>query len=370
MAMCLPFVNVLADSTLRVENTNFLLRQPDIYNTTDYTYDYNRLRLRYDYVDDAGFFATAIGDGVNYLGAAYTQSPDFEYVSLVQPDIPFKTATVVHPYNGGAAYAKLHRLYGGVERGRHRVSVGVQKISMGVGRIWTPTDLYNSKNSYALEPDEVFGVLACDYTYALSDLSTLEAVASMRRDHTMKYAGRYKGYLEIADVGIDLIHSVETDMIGYELEGNLFSTGAEWRSEGGWYRNTPMDAEFFQGILGVDYGFENGVNVAVEGLYSSQTFTYEALLANYDSEIINNMVLSPFYLGATLSYDMSLAFSGSLLYIESFNDANSRFVAPVLNYTFNDYNLFSLGAMLNFGSAKSEFGAYGNTGYLKWQFSY
>lgn len=366
----LPLAALLwADTEWSVNNTNFLLRQPNIFNTTDYLYDYDRLRLRLDW-RDSGYFLAAVGDAVNYLGYEYVNSASFTYLEKVRPDIPFDIQTNMQRYDSGAALARIHRLHGGYEGDAWRVDAGIQKISMGVGRIWTPTDLYNPKNSYALEPDEVYGVLAAKGAYSPTDLSTLSTVVSIRRDHSLKYAARYKGYLSFADVGIDFIQSDETVMVGYELEGNFFDTGAEWRTEGGYFKNDPLDAEFFQGIAGFDYGFQNGLTWAVEALYSSETFTYMELITHYENEIINNMVLSPFYAGTTLSYDFNLLYSGSLLYIESFNDENSHFVVPNLSYYINDNNTLSVGAMLGLGSRGSEFEQYGQTYYLKWVASY
>jgi len=358
-----------ADSSFDIENTNFILHQPDIFNTTHYLYDYNRLRVGSE--GSAGnFFWTFTGDSVNFLGGSYVESRDFQYLKAVKADIPFDIRTAVYDYGCGAAFFKLHRLYGGYQDARQILSIGIQKISMGVGRIWTPTDLYNPRNAYALEPDEVSGVLAARYTYSISDLSTLSTVVSMRRDHTMKYAARFKGYLYFADVGLDVIASHDTLMIGYELEGNLFDTGAEWRSEGGYFRNSPMNAGFFQGVVGADYGFENGLTAAVEMLYSSQTFSYQQLLENYDCEMANNMVMSPLYAGLTLQYDFNLVFSGSLLFIESFYGPDSSFVAPTVTYTLNDHHTLSVGAQFNVGPGNSEFGMQGDTFFLKWKASY
>jgi len=355
-----------AEGSSGIENTNFILRQPDIFNSADYVYDYNRLRL--DSEGSAGdFFWTFTGDAVNFLGQGYVDSRDFHYLKASKADIPFDVRTTVYDYGCGAVFFRLHRLYGGYQDESQVLSVGIQKISMGVGRIWTPTDLYNPRNAYALEPDEVSGVLAADYTYSVSDMSTLSSVISMRRDHTLKYAARFKGYLRVADVGVDFIVSHDTLMIGYELEGNLFDTGAEWRSEGGYFRNYPMNAGFFQGIIGADYGFENGLTVAVEMLYSSQTFSYVNLLENYDCEIANNMVMSPLYAGLTFQYDFNLVFSGSLLLIESFDGPASSFIAPVITYTLNDHHTFSAGAQFNVGAGDSEFGMLGDIYYLKWK---
>lgn len=356
-----------ADNTFNTENTNFFIDQPDFSNTTDYLYDYNRLRLTDQFVSESCFL-TVTGDWINFLGERFVKSPDFKYIEKTEADIPFDIRTGIYDYDSGATFFKLHRLYGGYEDGVQRITMGIQKISMGVGRIWTPTDIYNPRNSYALEPDEVPGVLAADYVYSLNDLTTLNAVISIRRDNSLKYAARFKGYLAFADVGIDLIMSDDTLMAGYEIEGNLFDTGAELRSEGGYFHNDPLAAGFFQGILGADYGFENGISAAVEVLYSSETFSRMQILENYDSEIVNNMGIAHVHAGASLSYDFNLAFSGSLLYIESFfSQGNSRFITPTITCTLNDHHIFSMGAQFNAGGNNSEFGAYGNTFYLKWR---
>ena len=386
--------SLIADFDYTVTNTNFTIDQatafpaqysaefPDFSFEEEYLYNYDRLRLD-GTLTHAGFYATVIADFVNYYGESYVNSIDFSYIELLNPDVPFKTRTTFHDYDTGTWYAKLHRLYGGYEDGRQRITLGLQKITMGVGRIWTPTDLFNPKNSFALEPDEVFGVLALVYAYSPSQLSTLRAVVSMKEDRSYKYAASYKAFLEGVDAGLNVIRSGETTMVGYELEGDLFDTGAEWRSEGGYFKNSTacrsdiiactqdeLKSEFFQAIAGFDYGFVNGVTWALEGYYSSETFSYEEIIRYYDSEILSNMVQSDFYLGTTLIYDFNLFLGGSLMYIESFGSDNSRFVSPSLTYTFNDNNVFSLGAMINSGSSQSEFGAFGNTYFFKWQLSF
>ncbi len=393
--LLLPMLLPAVEHTFSVENSNFTIRQATAFNADyaaefpelsfkeDYLYNYDRLRLK-ETLTHEGFYATVIADLVNYFGESYVESADFSYIELLNPDIPFKTRTSFHDYDTGTWYAKLHRLYGGYEDDRQRITFGVQKITMGVGRLWTPTDLFNPKNSFALEPDEVFGVLALVYAYSPSQLSTLRGVVSMKEDRSYKYAASYKAFLEGADAGLNIIYSDETTMLGYEAEGNFFDTGAEWRSEGGYFKNSTfcrsdiiactdedgLESEFFQAIAGFDYGFENGVTWALEGYYSSETFSYEQIIRYYQSEILGNMVQSNFYLGTTLMYDFNLFLGGSLMYIESFNTDNSRFVVPSLTYTLNDHNTFSLGTMLNSGSGQSEFGAFGNTFSFKWQLSF
>jgi len=378
-------ISVLVLSTLlnaefeyRVENTNFTISQGSVNPASDktYLYNYDRLRFRGDYNSEA-FFGTIIADGVNYYGDEYVNSPDFEYLKLQKSDTPFKMQSSYNYYGSGAAYLKLYRAYVGYEDDLNRVVVGLQNISMGVGRIWNPTNLFNPRNVYAFEPDEIFGVLGVSYTAHLNDTSQVTVVVSQKEDRSFKYAFQYKAYLDFADFALDTVSSDTTKMIGYEIEANLGDTGVEVRSEGSYIKSelrdsafTKEDVDFFQGILGADYAFVNGITVVAEALYSSQKFSYQKILLNYDSEILPNLVYSKLYTALTLAYSFNIYLDGSLLYIESFNEKNSRYVSPTLTYTLNDYNSFMLGAMLQNGESGSEFGEFENSYYFKWVLSF
>jgi len=369
-----------ADMDFRVENSNFSISQGSIVPNIDkrYEYNYDRLRVRGDYTQD-NFFATFIGDGVNYYGKTYVNSKDFGYTQLQESDTPFKTKTHPHTYSNGVAFAKIYRAYGGYEDDKNRVVVGLQNISMGVGLVWNPTNTFNPRNTYAIEPDETFGVAGVSYTRHLNNTSHVRVVASQKEDKSFKYAGQYKAFIDFADIGIDIISSDTTKMLGYELEANLADTGIEVRSEGAYIKNRlykdalhlqTEDVEFFQGIVGANYGFTNGISLVFEALYSSQDFSYEDILINYDSEILTKLVYSKFYTALNLSYTFNIFLDGSLTYIESFNDENSRFVSPTLTYTLNDYNSFILGAMLLGGKDTSEFGMLENTYFFKYTLSF
>jgi len=367
-----------ADLSLRMENTNFTLSQAS-YNPqedTRYLYNYNRLRGYANWYE-GDFFFTAIGDILNYYGQDFVASDSFTYLEQLHSDTFVKTQSNFHHYNSGAIYAKLYRLYGGYEDDKNRLVIGLQNITMGVGHIWTPSNLFNPKNSYALEPDETFGVMALSYTRYLNSHSQVYGVVSHKEDKSYKYAGGVKTTLATVDVALNAIKSQDTKMLAYTLEGDLGDTGIEVRSEGAYIQalingasGLKEERDFYQGVLGGDYAFKEGLNLTIEALYSSETFTYAELLANIGSEISSDLVMSHFYLGTTLSYDFNIYLSSSLLYIESFNDASSRFISPNITYTLNDNNTLSLGAQLYGGAKESEFGMWGNTYYLKYVLSF
>ena len=369
--------SLIAGFDYKVENTNITISQGSAYQNEDksYMYNYNRLRFRSDYIDD-GYFGTIIADGVNYLGHNYINSNTFEYVKSTRSDTSFKTQTNFKDYGDGSVYAKLYRLYGGYEDNSNRIVAGLQNISMGVGRIWTPTNLFNHRNVYALEPDEIFGVMALSYTRYIDDTSNITVIASQREDNSFKYGARYKRLTSFGDLAIDLILSGDTAMLGYEIEKDLGDTGIEVRSEVAYIENKiktdtgNKNVKYFQAILGADYGFENGLNLVVEALYSSEDFLYQEILLNLDSDVLSSLTYSNVYLGTSLSYAFNIFLDGSLLYVESLDDKSFSFISPSITYTLNDYNSFTLGAMINGGDSSSEFGSSDNTYYFKWMLSF
>ncbi|MCW9026625.1 MAG: hypothetical protein OQJ77_04845 [Thiovulaceae bacterium] len=343
-----------AELDYRVENSNIHIKDTD-------TYNYNRLRLHLNYNQDA-YFTTFIADGINYYSESYVNSIEFQLLSKIKSDTPFKTQTSFNTYEDGADYAKVYRFFGGYEDDNNRISIGLQNITMGVGRFWNPTNIFNPKNIYAIEADETFGVMALIYTRHIDDTTDIHVVSSIKEDETLKYALRYKTFLDFADLALDIIYSDDTQMLGYEIEANLFDTGVEIRSEGAYMKSDLVlenDVEYFQAILGADYGFVNGINLTFESLYSSKEFTYMQMLSNLKSDILSNMTSSKFYAGASLSYAFNIFLDSSVMYIDSF-DKKDAFSSLAFNYTLNDYNLFTFGIM----------NQENKTYYLKYQLSF
>lgn len=371
-------VTLYAQNSLRVQNTNFTISQGS-FNPTEtsrYQYNYNRLRFYYDY-KTSNYFFHATADGISYVGEDFIESNSFYYIKQLHSDTPFSTQSSWREYNKAALGAKIYRLYGGYQDDTNRIVAGLQNITMGVGHIWTPSNLFNPKNSYALEPDETYGVLALSYTRYIGLESQVYGVVSQKKNNSIKSATGFQTTLGTLEIGMNAIYSKSTKMLGYTLQSDISDTGVQIRSEGAFIRgdiltSTSMQEEknFFQGILGVDYAFESGLNLTLEMLYSSQKFNYEEFMLNYNRELANNLTLSHLYFGTTLDYDFSIYLSASLLYIESYNKENSRFISPTLNYTINDNNVITLGTQLYGGSKKSEFGMWDNSYYFKYVFSY
>ncbi|MBT8349557.1 MAG: hypothetical protein HKP62_09005, partial [Sulfurovum sp.] len=269
----------------------------------------------------------------------------------------------------GEIFGRLHRFNVGYGDEKHNVVFGLQKITMGVGRIWTPTDLFNPRNPLALEPDQIYGNVALSYTYALGDLNEVMGVVAKRDDNSYKYAGRIKGNVSIGDIALDVYESDDAEMIAYEIEGNLFDTGIEWRSEGGYYKDKLLDKGFYQTILGMDYGFVNGLTVMTEWLHSSKTYTVDEILIHQDSSLSNNRHISSDYVGASAYYDFNLLYNGALSMIYIPEDQSS-FISPLIEYSLSDDASLAIGAMLYTGDSGSEFGSVDNSYYLRFKATY
>jgi len=365
---CLTVPLVAVEHDLIIENTNFTLSKVPYPSEDRVLYNYNRLRLT-DKIKEGNWFVNIIADIDNYYGEDYIDSFEYQFLRGIKADTPFEIETNAKNYGNGEIFGRIHRFNVGYADEKHNVVFGLQKISMGVGRIWTPTDLFNPRNPLALEPDQIYGAYAFSYTYALGELSEVMGVVAKRHDHSYKYAGRIKGNVGFADIALDLLSSNDAQMIAYEIEGDLFDTGIEWRSEGGYFKDKLLNKKFYQGILGFDYGFKDGLTVMAEWIHSSKTYTFDEILTHQESTLSNNRHLSSDYIGASAYYEFNLLFNGSLNMIYAPEDQSS-YISPLIEYSISDDASIAVGAMLYGGDTKSEFGSLDNSYYLRLKATY
>ncbi len=366
--LCLTVPIIAVEHDISIENTNYTISKVPSPDDDRVLYNYNRLRLT-DKIKEGNWFAHIIADIDNYYGEDYIDSFEYQFLRGIKADTPFDIETNAKNYGNGEVFGRLHRFNVGYADEKHHVVLGLQKITMGVGRIWTPTDLFNPRNPLALEPDQIYGNFSLSYTYALDELSQAMVVVAKRHDGSYKYAGRIKGNINIGDVALDVYSSNDAEMFAYELEGNLFNTGIEWRSEGGYYKDKLLDKNFYQTILGIDYGFVNGLTVMAEWLHSSETYKADDILNYQESSLSYNRHLSSDYVGASAYYDFNLLYNGALSMIYSPEDQSS-FISPLITYSISDDASLSAGAMLYTGDDESEFGNIGNSYYLRLKATY
>jgi len=366
--LCLTVPLMAIEHDISIENTNYTISKIPYTEEERTLYNYNRLRVN-DKIKEGNWFTQIIADIDNYYGETYIESFEYQFLRSINADTPFDIETHTKNYGKGEVFGRMHRFYVGYGDEKQNLVFGIQKVTMGVGRIWTPTDLFNPRNPLALEPDQIYGNLALSYTYAPGELSQVMGVVAKREDHSYKYAGRIKGNLEIGDVALDLYSGNDAQMFAYEIEGNLFDTGIEWRSEGGYYKDKLLDKEFYQTIVGADYGFVNGVTIMAEWLHSTKTYTANEILNFQESSLAYNRHLSSDYIGASAYYDFNLLYSGSVSMIHNLEDQSS-YISPLIEYSISDDASIAIGAMLYRGDNESEFGSVENSYYLRLKATY
>ncbi|MBU4263723.1 MAG: hypothetical protein KKC76_17855 [Proteobacteria bacterium] len=220
--------------------------------------------------------------------------------------------------------------------------IGRQRIPLGVGRVWNPIDIFNPIDSQSVEPQERPGTEALRYEYAVSQLANFDCTLS--RD---KGEARLKGYLDYADVALVGLYDndADLDIIGWELEGELFASGIELRSEGGSFHDDATGSRHTEFIAGAEYGFVNSLTVLGEYRYSDETKS-------------DDMAIS-------LSFQPEILWTVTCLGVENLND-HSFFIAPSVEYSTGNESTLSAGAFLYHGSDRDVYGGYADRIYVRW----
>jgi len=224
----------------------------------------------------------------------------------------------------------------------HLLTVGRQRIPFGVGRIWNPIDTFNPIDSTSIEPQERKGVDAVRYEYAISDLSNFDMTLAEK-----KGAARIKGFLSFADLALLAVLDNDDNhaIVGWEMEGELFETGIDVRSEGGIFYDQDSRESHCDLIIGAEYGFSNSLTLLLEYYYKD----------NPDDD----------YFGLSANYQLSPLTVVNLLMI--FNvESQSILLAPSLTYSLGDETTLAGGFFLHDGNTDEDADNMEDMIFLKW----
>ncbi len=312
------FCNVLAAACLglipllEVENS-----QIPGYDDGNHAFDYNRLRAQ--------------------IRLGFDCYPDFSATVAVDNESWYRSAP-----GSLENRSSIYRAYVEYQGESHSLVLGKQRVPLGVGRFWNPVDVFNPIDIEAVEPEERPGTETIRYEYALNALSGFDVNLARK-----KGAVRIKGYLDFADIALLGIWDDARgyDITGWELEGELGSTGVELRSEGGIFHNHQSGERHTEFIVGAEYGFANSLTISTE-YYASNGAAGDAL-------------------GTAVQFRPAMLLSCSVTTVFSFDDS-SGFVSPVLEYSLSDEMTLSAGLFHYFGAEDSLYGADYDRLYLRW----
>ncbi len=236
----------------------------------------------------------------------------------------------------------IYRAYLEYTGSKHFWVAGKQRIPLGVGRFWNPIDVFNPIDIQAIEPNERPGTNSIHYEYAMSQLSNIDATIAEG-----KGALRVKGYLEFADVALvgEWDEDNNLDIIGWELEGELSSTGIEIRSEGGSFHDRKSGKRHTEFIAGAEYGFANSLVLTGEYHYLDGPRRDE--------------------LGLSASFQPTMLWVCYLTTVMALDDG-SGFISPVVEFSLSDEMTLSGGAFVYHGAENSIYGYNPDRLYIRW----
>ena len=236
----------------------------------------------------------------------------------------------------------IYRAYLEYSGEKHLWVIGKQRIPLGVGRFWNPIDVFNPIAIESIETYERTGTESIRYEYAINQLSNMDATLAKG-----KGAVRMKGYLGFADVALvgEWDEGQNHDIVGWEIEGALFDTGIEFRSEGGSFHNRKSHQRNTEFIVGAEYGFANSLVLAGEYHFKDLSGTDE--------------------IGLSASFQPAMLWNFSLINITDNNDW-SGFTASVVEYSLSDEMTISCGAFVYHGSENSTYGLSPDRFYIRW----
>jgi len=258
------------------------------------------------------------------------------------------------------------------------VVIGRQAISWGVGRIWTPADLFVAFSPVEIDREFKAGVDAVSLKVPLGSFSQLEAVYAAFADDFPRHAlavrlQRTVGGFVLGTMGGKFFRDV---VIGPFLDGEIKGVGV--RGEFTLTHNTGRARgerrTFIRGVGGVDYRFANGLYALLEyycnGFGEGDPAQYPRLFGSARlsrGEIFN---VGRHYLGGTLEYEPHPLIKATLFGLWNLLD-QSRLIGPFLEVSLSNEADLRTGVYLPFGTGlvgprvQSEFGLYPHVYYVE-----
>ncbi|MBX3044377.1 MAG: hypothetical protein KIT33_15265 [Candidatus Kapabacteria bacterium] len=185
------------------------------------------------------------------------------------------------------------------------VTIGRQRISWGVGRIWQPADLFNPINPANFSKIEKDGADAVSMKFYLGNFTDFEIVYNPTKQ---KYPDNIGGRLRTNYSGYDISgifgHFDDAFLIGGDFAGSILDAG--FRGEFVYsFDDGYFGQDFLKFILGLDYQFNQNIYGMIEyqhnGLGTNIRNSYDYIkLAR--GEILN---VGTDYLAVNLAYRLS-----------------------------------------------------------------
>ena len=298
--------------------------------------DYNRLRLQ---------FRSSVSENIS-LNLAVDL---FTFHGIIRSPL----GVYETPEQSDATYTQLDRAYIDLYFPGFDITVGKQRVAMGVSYLWAPLDLFNRVNIF--DPaEEKPGVNAIKVYVPIGKTSSLTGVFSPEDNFNSSKSGlRAQTQFAGIDAALTLIHwGLQNQTIyGIDLRGeNIIG----WWVEGGYF--TSPEEKNMKLVVGFDYTFP-----FKRGIYWLNEFFYdesgEKDSALYDFDRLLNgesFTLAREYYFSSLRFPLSGFLSLSTTYIGNWTDG-SYILSPGLNYEITQNATITTGIFFLMGKEGGEF---------------
>ncbi|MDQ1353238.1 MAG: hypothetical protein QG657_3544 [Acidobacteriota bacterium] len=337
------------------ENRFFLLERRDIpWENTGEKFqagDYNRLRLKLNAPASEKVTVNLAVDLFTFHG--FMTSPLGTYGAPVPPGTETDKVQVA-----------LDRAFVDIYFKKFDISIGKQRLAMGVSYLWAPLDVFNRVNIF--EPkEEKPGANAFKIYVPLGKASSLSGVfAPVNRFHASRSGLRAQVQVFNVDAALTIIRAgdTKTSIYGLDLRGeNIIG----WWLEAGYFVS-PLN-KVKKIVLGFDYTFP-----LKSGLYWLNEFFYDSgggkNCSDYDFNLLlsgKRFTLGRLYFFSLLRYAFSDFLSASLGYIGNWGDG-SYLIYPSLQYEISRAVLISSGLYIPLGNKRGEYNVSKRNIYFLW----
>ncbi len=258
----------------------------------------------------------------------------------------------------------LDRVYADIHFKNFDLSVGKQRIAMGVSYLWSPLDIFNRVNF--MEPkEEKPGVNAVKLYAPVGKKKSVTAVFLPSDDlNSSGKALRFSWTLLNIDAGFTYINGYQNfnNVLGFDLRGeNLIG----WWIEYGSFRT--VSGNYEKVVLGMDYTFPIG-----SGLYLLSEYLHDCGgnedFHNYDYDLIRKgerFILGRNYIFSMLRYGLSNFASLSISYIGNVDDG-SYLINPALSYEIFQNISITSGLYIPMGRSGGELNMRGLGAFFLW----
>ncbi len=301
-----------------------------------------RLTLKIDY-DHQPYFGSFVSTGDFRI--AKRQAEERQFLDLSQ--------TFVEE-DGGFYEHRLYRASIIYESGYFDLEIGRQQIPWGVGRFFTPTDLFNPFNPTQIELDERDGVDAANLT--VKNIKGIKAqfvyTPPGKQLHPQRYLARISGDVKNYEVGL-IGGRVKRDFAyGFDLQGNLKNSAVRGEFL---YREARLEKDFIQFMVNADYNFPHNIYGLLEYYFNGQgrlkpaDYQLDRLIRGEIRQLNKN------YLACLLGHDLTPLIRIENRFIYNLDDT-SFFERPEIRYEIMSNLVLTLGVQLYLGANNDEFG--------------